>query len=152
MPHLGVSSKEAKLITRYLLTLPEPAGGFLISAHQSVDPHRQIEANTISQIKPKNQTLQEREKSIQAGRDLFLSHSCAVCHTVVGTGGKFGPRLDGVAMRRTDAYLEDILSNGTANAAMQAQSAKLSAEEVLHLVDFLKSLPKPDEPPAIKLK
>jgi mono/diheme cytochrome c family protein len=36
MPHLGIRLNEAKLITAYLLTLPEPQNGFLVSAHPKI--------------------------------------------------------------------------------------------------------------------
>ena len=103
MPHPGVSTRQAKVIARYLLTLPEPAGGFLITAHQFKEP------NQIPSIKRKTKSVEAEKKSAEIGRNLFVSHGCAACHTVSGTLGRFGPRLDGISTRRSEKAIEDIL-------------------------------------------
>jgi len=44
--------------------------------------------------------------NIVAGAQLYMTKNCGICHAVNGTGGKSGPPLNGVAIRRDRAWLE----------------------------------------------
>jgi ubiquinol-cytochrome c reductase cytochrome b subunit len=44
--------------------------------------------------------------NVVAGAMLYMKSNCAICHAILGTGGKSGPPLDGVAKRRDRAWLE----------------------------------------------
>jgi cytochrome c2 len=132
MPHPGVSLKDAKLITSYLLALPEPENGFLISAHPKID---------VSQKKIHKQASANSD-SIKDGRTLFLSHGCAACHTLNSAASRFGPRLDGISARRTRLTVEEAMRGGTDEPEMNFRALHLTNEESKHIVDFLMNLPK----------
>jgi cytochrome c2/uncharacterized membrane protein len=45
------------------------------------------------------------------GRELFRQYSCRGCHRLGGTGGLFGPMLDGVGSRLTPSYMYSFLKD-----------------------------------------
>lgn len=134
MPHPGVSLVDAKSIAAYLLTLPEPKNGFLISSHPKV--------HNSSIKKTKRLTTQEPAGSIEPGRKLFLSHGCAACHTLNNQVPRFGPRLDGISSRRTRLQLEEAMHGGTDEPEMNFKVYHLTNQEAKQIVDFLIKLPR----------
>lgn len=140
MPHPGVSSREASQIAQYLLTLAEPTGGFLITAHPPVEQPEK----PPTREKPK--LLPEEQESAKQGAKLFLDHGCAMCHVVEGPGTRFGPRLDGISQRRNREALVYLLSGGAKEPVMKTRSLELKVNEVESIVDFLWSLPETKYP------
>jgi len=143
MPHLGIELKEAKLISAYLLTLPEPQEGFLVSAHPKLAVPGK--ANSVTKTVAKSATTASAS-SVSKGRALFLSRGCAACHTVDSAPTRFGPRLDGVSSRRSRQELEEALRSGYDEPEM-IRTLHLSSAEVQNIIDFLNTLPsgKPGE-------
>lgn len=135
MPHPGVTAKEAKLVAKYLLTLPEPAGGFEFNSHKI----KTLESARHIQFTQRNPG--ESKLSAEQGRAAFLRHGCACCHSVEESGGRFGPKLDGIGKRRTAQNIADVLQGGIENPAMSAQGSKLSESEIIDIVEFLRNLP-----------
>jgi len=141
MPHPGLELKEAKLISTYLLTLADPDEGFIVVTHPKMfasAPKKQSahsDATTIS------------AESIKRGRELYLNRGCAACHTVDSAPSRFGPRLDGIATRRTRLDIEEALRGGNDEPEM-IRTLHLSRAELQNIVDFLYSLP--DGKPAQK--
>lgn len=142
MPHLGIRLNEAKLITAYLLTLPEPQNGFLVSAHSKIGtPAKEhSEVKIVANPATVNGATANGASSISKGRALFLSRGCAACHTVDGGPSRFGPRLDGVSSRRTQQELEEALRSGYGEPEM-IRTLHLSSAEMQNIIDFLNSLP-----------
>lgn len=137
MPHLGLKLNEAKLITAYLLTLPEPQNGFLVSAHPKTTVPNKDHSAAKAVAKP---ATASSAASVTKGRALFLSRGCAACHTVDGGPSRFGPRLDGISSRRTRLELEEALRSGYDEPEM-IRTLHLSSAEMQNLIDFLNSLP-----------
>ncbi|CAN5283780.1 hypothetical protein BH10CYA1_BH10CYA1_46330 [soil metagenome] len=135
MPHPGVSLNDAKALASYLLTLPEPKNGFLILSHAKLHSpkHKKPEALTHSKTSGPTPT--------GTGRDLFLSHGCAACHTLNNSAPRFGPRLDGIAKRRTRLQLEEAMHGGTDEPEMNFKVYHLTNQEAGQIVDFLIKLP-----------
>lgn len=137
MPHLGIRLNEAKLITAYLLTLPEPQNGFLVNAHPKIGAPSKERSAVKVVAKP---ATANDASSISKGRALFLSRGCAACHTVDGGPSRFGPRLDGISTRRTRPELEEALRSGYDEPEM-IRTLHLSSAEMQNIIDFLNSLP-----------
>lgn len=90
--------------------------------------------------------------SQQRGREVFLNHSCLMCHTVRGTiaGSRAGPDLTHLASRRSLGAVSMPNTRGhLAGWILDPQSVKpgnhmpphaLAAEELHALLDYLESL------------
>lgn len=142
MPHLGITMKEAKLLSAYLLTLPEPQNGFLVSSHPKIDaPSKEhSEVKIVDKPATANGATANGADSISKGRALFLSRGCAACHTVDCGPSRFGPRLEGISSRRTQQELEEALRSGYDEPEM-IRTLHLSSAEMQNIIDFLNSLP-----------
>jgi mono/diheme cytochrome c family protein len=132
MPHLGLSKTEAKEVAQYLLTLPEPANGFLITAHPKLDPH--------TRKQPTKPEAAAAPQSVAHGRQLFAENKCAMCHTVQGASTPFGPRLGNLSKRWDRASLINFLAEEDQNPAMKGKTMGLTESEVSAIADFLLSL------------
>ena len=77
------------------------------------------------------------------GRELIAAQGCTSCHVVNGQGGSVGPSLDGVALRRSAAYIHSYIENPKAlnpNAAMPAFLPPLTHEQVEDISQYLLTL------------
>ena len=77
------------------------------------------------------------------GRELVDAQGCRSCHTIAGQGGTAGPSLDGVAARRTPAYIHSYIEdpkNLNANATMPAFLPPLTHEQVEDITQYLTTL------------
>lgn len=133
MPHPSVDKKEAKRLAEYLLTLPEPAGGFDLKAHKDVSP--KIETADPN-FKPR-----AIDESAKRGAKLFIQFYCAACHTIDGGTARFGPDLRGIGARRSEAELDRILRGAVDSAAMKAITTQIDPDELSDLRSFLLTLP-----------
>jgi mono/diheme cytochrome c family protein len=133
MPHPQASPAEVKALVSYLLTLPEPTGGFIVKAHRPAGTESVIPELVPHKSAPSSKELQE-------GRRLFSAEGCAACHAVGGVGGSFGPSLDGVGIRLGRALVAAHVSpHGTKNK--MPQQPKLTAQDITLISDFLMTLP-----------
>ena len=77
------------------------------------------------------------------GRELVSAQGCSSCHVIGGQGGSVGPSLDGVATRRTPAYIHSYIENPKSlnpNAAMPAFLPPLTHEQVEDITQYLLTL------------
>jgi len=131
MPHTGLSKRQASRIADYLLTLPEPKEGFVISAHDKEnskqDQSKEIDSNLDSDVK--------------SGAALFLERGCAACHTTFDEKPRFGPSLKGISQRKSREEIQKLLSGQFKNRLMKQQAKFLSEQEICKLTDFLLKIP-----------
>ncbi len=139
--HPRVPVEQAKNLVSYLLTLPEPAGGFEISSHPGAN------ANTVASVKPEQIPSAQ---SIRVGKSLFLRRNCLSCHSVGSGGGQFAPRLDGVGQRRDRAFIVNTLTTAEIHTLTEDEKrgdkiimspSAFSAAQIKAVTDFLMSLP-----------
>jgi ubiquinol-cytochrome c reductase cytochrome b subunit len=77
------------------------------------------------------------------GAIVFQYKQCRNCHALGGIGGQRGPALDEIAAQMTeDQMIRQVIQGG---GNMPAFGKNLSPAEVTALVDFLKTLHKPNE-------
>jgi mono/diheme cytochrome c family protein len=147
MPHPHATPEEVKLLVAYLLTLPEPAGGFRVSPHEHGELPESPPAS--GEYVPAPVT-----ESSRAGQKLYTELGCAACHSIGGAGGQFGPPLDGIGARRSRRWVAGHITNPqlhteqfpgehAGESAMPTTSA--TPEQIEQIVDFLMTLPLPKE-------
>lgn len=142
--HVRISPDKADKICQYLLTIPEPPGGFVVVSHFTRLPADEPPA-TNQQYKPKAPT-----PSSEKGKRLYLNQGCIACHSIADVGGWLGPRLDGVGGRRSREYIIAHITSPSVQAidtdsALRKKSwmppTKLPTIQVNQIVDFLMTLP-----------
>lgn len=104
MPHVRISAREAKLVTRYLLTLAPPSNGFFVTKHE-------IGKTTAPKVENKQREIENEAKIIATGRELVYKNGCTACHSIHGIGGHFAPPLDGISERHDENYIRDHITN-----------------------------------------
>ena len=141
MPHPHATVEEIRLLVAYMVTLPEPAAGFQVNPHT----HGELPDSPPSEFVPAAMT-----DSARAGQKLYLDLGCASCHTIGGSGGQFGPALDGIGARRSRRWIEGHITNPqlhtqqfpgehAAESTMPATNA--TPEEIAQITDYLMALP-----------
>lgn len=134
MPHVGVSKREANLLSDYILTLAEPKAGFLVNHHAD---------RCGPEVDPGNQNWQPHPESEASrnGKELFSSLYCGACHSVDGSKDRFGPDLAGIGSRLSESKLEKVLAGAVRSAVMKKQAARLGDERIFDIKAFLLTLP-----------
>lgn len=142
MSHVRVKAPEARIIARYLLSLPQRDEDIEVKGHGE---------GSDSQGPPGFHFVpQKPSASSKAGLALYKESGCAACHSVAGVGGRIGPALDGVGARRTRPFIEARISEGAIvffgaqqykPSQYKMPPADLSREEIEQLTDFLLTLP-----------
>lgn len=137
--HPRLAAADAKLITAFLLKLPADKNGLSGAAHK-----------VSAQAKVEPELGKVSNSTIAAGRELLNSQGCLACHAVGVVGGQFAPRLDGIAKRRSPAYVYDrVRSSEFLKPSGDEYQGKgvlmppnsLSDEQARQLSAFLLSLP-----------
>lgn len=143
MEHPRIPSSEASQVVSYLLTLPEPKGGFHVAGHKAV---------AANKAGSSEQSTAPATASLEVGKKLFYQRGCAECHAIGNVGGQFAPNLLGIAQQHDRNYIQQRITNaqlltvsepdeyGGKGAVMPPLN--LSSEETKQIVDFLMSLPK----------
>lgn len=148
MPHPNASPEEIVELVAFLRTLPEPKAGFRVSSHGA---HLSDEPPPSGPFTPSQPSEGSRQ-----GERLYFEKGCAACHVVRGSGGGFGPNLDGVGANRSRTFLTGHVTNpaihaerfpGEHRAAAAMPPTSASPEEIESIVDFLLTLP-PAKPTA----
>jgi len=103
-----------------------------------------MDAWSADSIPPK--FLQNRSALERQGALVFQDKQCRNCHALVNIGGKRGPALDDVAVRRTQDQLVRQVIQGGGN--MPAYGKNLSPAETTALVAFLETLRPAGQPAA----
>jgi ubiquinol-cytochrome c reductase cytochrome b subunit len=76
------------------------------------------------------------------GALIFQKNSCGACHSVNGVGGRIGPPLNGVAARRTEAWVIQHFQNPQMMSPKTPMPAyKFSPVEMQDIVSYLFTLP-----------
>jgi len=141
MPHPRLPRKLSAPLAVYLMTLPEPEGGFKIGSHAAgyMAPRAALNKAAPSQA------------SIKKGKQLFYERGCTACHSVYGTGGQFAPSLDGVSKRLGREKIvgqitkAELLTQGSTfeynERGTVMPPSNLNAAEIQAITDFLLSIP-----------
>lgn len=92
------------------------------------------------------------------GKELLDKNGCLHCHYVKGEGGLLGPVLDGIKGHRSEAYIVETLTNGTArqfpdryypkgvlDPREYMSHVRVNAPEARKIARYLLSLPESDE-------
>jgi ubiquinol-cytochrome c reductase cytochrome b subunit len=93
------------------------------------------------ELEPRALTAEEvgtAEGPIWSGAQAFHLRGCGHCHVVLGTGGRYGPALDDVALRLPRSEIVTRIVNGVGD--MPAYRRILGEQELSDLVAFLLSL------------
>lgn len=78
-----------------------------------------------------------------AGAMLYEAHGCAFCHTLNGSGEKMAPVLNGLAARRTRAWVAEHFADPpklSPNSEMPAY--KFSPQDLKAITDYVMAIPK----------
>jgi mono/diheme cytochrome c family protein len=141
MPHPNATPEEIKQMVAYLRTLPEPAGGFVVRPHEHGPlPDSAPSANFVP-VPPSDAS--------RAGEKLYLDMGCAACHSIGGSGGEFGPKLDGIGARRNREFIAAHITNPqlhsqrfpnehTGEATMPPTNA--SPDQIQQITEYLETL------------
>ncbi|HEY9759521.1 MAG TPA: cytochrome c [Oculatellaceae cyanobacterium] len=141
--HVRLTKQSARAIVSYLLTLPEPPGGFVIVPHI----HRWASEDVVENADFRPARASE---SSRHGEALYAKFGCAACHSIDNVGGWLGPKLDGVAGRHTRQYIEAHITDSGAQIGTAAEGHTLAEtqmpllnvtpEEVKDIADYLTTL------------
>lgn len=146
MPHPNATAEEVKQMVAYLLTLPEPAGGYLVRPHEHGPlPDSAPSANFVPA---------PASEASRAGEKQYLDMGCAACHSIGGSGGEFGPKLDGIGARRNGQFIAAHITNPqlhsqrlpnehTGEATMPPTNA--SPGEIQQITEYLMTLAAPTQ-------
>jgi mono/diheme cytochrome c family protein len=150
LQHPRLKPEKAHLITAFLLTLPEPAEGFRIGAHQKSQTNNSNPMGAATNQSEMNEPRTTAE-DIRRGREQFMSHGCISCHSVNSLGGRFAPPLDGESKRRERAFVEERITDaqfftqkfpdeyGERGSVMPPTD--LNSKDIKQITDFIMSLP-----------
>lgn len=86
------------------------------------------------------QQLGTDDPAVLAGARVFHQRGCQFCHSVAGEGGRYGPALDGVALRLSPGEIAARTHNGVRD--MPAYRDVLDPEEMGMILAFLRGLPR----------
>jgi mono/diheme cytochrome c family protein len=144
MPHPHATREQVRQLVAFLLTLPEPPGGFLVGPHGAPT----IDANPPDQAMSWVPAL--ASENSRRGRKLYFDAGCAACHSIGQFGGEFGPRLDGIGARHSRAYIVSYISSPGLKALTDPSASQtppimphvdLTGAQVDAIADFLLTLP-----------
>lgn len=78
---------------------------------------------------------------VEQGKAIYAKLRCSMCHKVEGSGGKKGPDLTDVGMRRDAAWLHKYLPNPkSVDPKATMPPVKASHDDLDRLVDYLLTL------------
>lgn len=140
MPHPRLPPKQAQLVVSYLMTLPEPSGGFVLKGHA----RKKSAAKVMPSVGKGSVT------SIQEGKKLFYSSGCMSCHSVGKIGGQFAVALDNAGAMKGRAYISERMNGaewyrlGTndeyAERGTLMPPSNLTQSQIESITDYLMSL------------
>lgn len=144
-PHPRFTPAVVNQLVSYLQTLPQPQGGFKVTAHGAKAANLAEEPLNLQDFKPGTPNADSAE-----GRRLFFDGGCMVCHSIGGAGADLAPTLNGIGARHTRKYIEAHVNNPQQHLAMQAKNSKIKSKmpqfefapnEVSQIAEFLLTLP-----------
>ncbi len=118
MPDFKLKDHELEAITVYMMSLKRP-----------------------ELFAPKMDPSKSTAEKIEAGKALYESESCGVCHAIGGKGGKTAPDLEGSGSRLTPDFLYWIIKSPQALVPETTmEDSLLTDEEIESLALYLHSL------------
>ncbi len=146
MTHVRLPRNEAMSIAIYLSNLPECTVKWDLKGHGTA-PADDIPPGF--HFKPR-----QSDASTEQGKELYLTHGCAACHTIGSSGGRIGPNLEGVGARYSRTFIESRIASGAIYAAARKGNyaptkfamppTEIPEKEVKLITDFLLTLPVKD--------
>lgn len=145
--HSRVSPEQASALVAFLMTVPEPEGGFVLMPHVMSLPAAKPEIK-------KGYKPQLESKSSREGAKLFKEKGCIACHTIDHIGGWLGPKLNGIGGRLERSQIAENIANpaavskseaGNIDVLPQMPRLKLSQSEIEKLTDYLLTLPNSED-------
>lgn len=146
MTHVRLPRDQAQSIAIYLSNLPECTVKWDLKGHEASASH---EIPPGFHFKPR-----QADASSDQGKELYLTHGCAACHTIGSSGGRTGPNLEGVGARYSRAFIESRIASGAIYAAARKGKyaptkfsmppTEIPEKEVKLITDFLLTLPVKD--------
>jgi cytochrome c2 len=143
--HSRYSRDKADSLVAYLMTIPEPPGGFVVM------PHTSRSAALTERGEKQKFTPQPTTSSTREGANLYNKFGCVACHSIGDIGGWLGPRLDGIGARHTRSFILEHVSPAEVMAKSESISAEtkstamprmqLEPEQAKKIVDYLLTLP-----------
>jgi cytochrome c2 len=141
--HVRISKQSADSIVAFLLTLPEPAGGFIVEGHSHLPAEEPVVNKAFLPA--------ARTASSQQGAKLYGDLGCMACHSIGNNGGWLGPQMDGIGGRRSRDYIVGHITNPKARTARASKSdvevisqmprLNINPEQIQKIADFLETLP-----------
>lgn len=108
MPHPRIPFSESKAIADYLYSLPSLPAGYQMTSH-GVETHPHVPPVKDSKA-VEEESLNLDPQLVAAGRRAFAQAGCLACHSVDGAGGRFAPKLNGIANRRSLDYVRKMIN------------------------------------------
>lgn len=146
-PHVRLSKEFADPIVAYLLTVPEPADGYIVEGHGKL-PADHPPVNPAFKPAPKT-------ASSEAGAKVYSDFGCVACHSISNRGGWLGPNMDGIGGRRSREYIVAHIANPNSRSAGASASSdaviskmprfKATDDQIQKIADFLETLPNPQK-------
>jgi len=148
LEHPRLVPREARLITSYLMTIPESDAGYRVLTHSIVNDAAETEQHESNKLSLSGEGKRE---DIEKGKSAFMSHGCLSCHSVGNLGGHFAPALDGESKRRDRSYVQERITNseffiqklpdeyGERGTVMPPSN--LTKNDIKQVTDFIMSLP-----------
>lgn len=145
MSHVRLPHLQSKAVSDYLIQLPETNVKWKMKDHQT--------STSDSDSIPKGSHFEARkpDASSARGKQLYLDHGCAACHSIGNQGSVMGPSLNGVGARRSRNFIECRIANGALlgpdrkgeykRMGYRMPPASVSKQELSDITDFLFTLP-----------
>ena len=70
------------------------------------------------------------------GEAVFRNEGCSSCHAVFGNGASYGPNLDGVGSRRSEAWLKQYLMDPKPGVSAKPYRLRMPAYDKLDPADL----------------
>lgn len=147
MSHARLPAPEAKAVSVYLSKLPNTESQWKISRH----------GGNVTDSVPQGVSFSPRKTDVSSehGKQLYLDHGCAACHSIGETGGRVGPSLLGIGARRSRKFIESRITTGALLGPDRSGEYKkmgyrmppqtVSAQEANDITNFLLTLPESKE-------
>lgn len=145
MSHVRLPHTQSKVIADYLISLPETKLTWELKDHKK----GAADSNSI----PPGAHFEARKPDARSarGKQLYLDHGCAACHSINNQGGLIGPSLSGVGAARSRNFIEGRIANGALigpdrkgeykKMGYRMPPVPVSKKELSYITDFLLTLP-----------
>lgn len=139
-----MSRKTAEWMIKHFKEPQEMVPGTAMPPIQLSDSQLNTLAAFLLQLTPKNASVIETTPSFATdGAILYQRQQCGSCHVVNGAGQKVGPGLNGVALRRSKAWIvEHFLNPEKMSPDTSMPPYKFKPKDMEAITSYLLALPK----------